>query len=256
MSRIKPIVLLTDFGEQDGFVGVMKGVIHRITSPAIPVLLDLTHQISPYSCIEAAWRLYTHFSYFPEGTVFLVVVDPGVGSNRRAVIAETKGYTFVAPDNGVLDLVLGTPARFTQITESTYIPAPEFSTFHGRDIFAPAAAYLSKGIPADELGKPATRKARLNIPSLRPYADGIAGEVLFFDRFGNAFTNLPLEKKPVQSISFRNTSLPLASHFAAAAAHQLTAVRGSTGYLELFVNQGNAQEQFSIQRGEAVRLHY
>ena len=239
-------------------MGVMKGVMHRILMPDIPAFFDITHHVSPYGRLEAAWKLYTHFSYFPKGTVFLVVVDPGVGSKRAAVAAETEDYTFVAPDNGVLDLVLtpATIASFIRITESRYIPKPSFSTFHGRDIFAPAAAYLAKGVISGDLGEATEWKPRLALSSLQQHPDGQEGEILFFDSFGNAFTNIPLKKHLTTTrIVFRGESLPLVSHFAAADPGTLSAVRGSAGYLELFVNQGNAQMQFELQKGEHVRLY-
>jgi len=183
------IALLTDFGLNDNFVGVMKGVIYHI-NPEVKIV-DLSHQIESHNIHEAAFLLKSSYPYFPEGTVFLIVVDPGVGSGRKSVIVETEKYLFVAPDNGVLSFLMERDIkRIIQITNEEYFLKPVSRTFHGRDIFAPVAAHLSKGEKVEKFG-PGTRKIeKLTFPEPQVKNNRLVGEVIYVDRFGNLITNI------------------------------------------------------------------
>src|SRR5438876_8718334 len=184
------IALLTDFGTRDHYAGTMKGVALGICPDA--TLVDISHDVPAHDVIAGALELGAAYKYFPSGTIFLVVVDPGVGSARRGIAAEAGDYKFVAPDNGVLTAVLEehAPKRIVELTERKYARPTVSRTFEGRDRFAPAAAWLAKGIDLAALGRSAGAIHRLAIP--RPVlADGrIDGEVLRVDRFGNLVTNI------------------------------------------------------------------
>jgi len=183
------IALLTDFGLNDNFVGVMKGVIYRI-NPEVKIV-DLSHQVEPHNIREAAFLLRSSYPYFPERTVFLIVVDPGVGSERKSVIVETEKYLFVAPDNGVLSFLRETDMkRIIQITNEEYFLKPVSRTFHGRDIFAPVAAYLSKGEKVEKFGPGMRKIEKLRFPEPQVKNNRLVGEVIYVDRFGNLITNI------------------------------------------------------------------
>jgi len=183
------IALLTDFGLNDNFVGVMKGVIYHI-NPEVKIV-DLSHQIESHNIHEAAFLLKSSYPYFPEGTVFLIVVDPGVGSERKSVIVETEKYLFVAPDNGVLSFLMERDMkRIIQITNEEYFLKPVSRTFHGRDIFAPVAAYLSKGEKVEKFGSQTRKIEKLTFPEPQVKNNRLVGEVIYVDRFGNPITNI------------------------------------------------------------------
>src|SRR5687767_15442086 len=184
------IALLTDFGTRDHYVGTMKGVALGICPDA--TLVDISHELPPHDVMAAALELAASYRYFPAGTIFLVVVDPGVGSSRRGLAAEAGEYKFVAPDNGVLSIVLDEqPARrVVELTERRYARPTVSRTFEGRDRLAPAAAWLAKGVELTALGRPASNVQRLDIPRIRESAGGIDGEVVRVDRFGNLITNI------------------------------------------------------------------
>ncbi|MEP7294036.1 MAG: SAM-dependent chlorinase/fluorinase, partial [Chloroflexota bacterium] len=187
---IKLIALLTDFGTTDTYVGVMKGVMLGI-APDIQ-LVDLTHAIQPQNIRQAAFLLLNSYRFFPPETVFLVVVDPGVGSSRRALAVRAGQYTFVAPDNGVLSYVLDelSECQTVELTNPDYQLSGASNTFHGRDIFAPAAAHLAAGVPLDTLGAPVDPPVILPDPSLVVAGKHVIGEVLHIDHFGSAVTSI------------------------------------------------------------------
>ena len=191
-SRTAPLVaLLTDFGTADGYVGVMKGVILDI-APGIP-LVDLTHGVPAQDVRQGAWILHTAWQYLPAGSVCLAVVDPGVGTQRREVAFAAGGRLFVGPDNGLFSYVLNTaPAAAAVLLDNPRYRLPSVSaTFHGRDVFAPAAGHLAAGVPLGELGSvidPASL-ARLEVPRPEPHPMGLLGHVLHVDRFGNLITD-------------------------------------------------------------------
>jgi S-adenosylmethionine hydrolase len=183
------IGLLTDFGFNDNFVGVMKGVIYRINPQAR--IVDLCHEIEPQNIYDAAFLLKSSYPYFPEGTVFLIVVDPGVGSERKCVIVETERYIFVAPDNGVLSFLTERDIkRIIHISNEEYFLKPVSGTFHGRDIFAPVAAHISRGEKIEGLGTAIKEIKRLKFPSPQVKKNLLMGEVIYVDRFGNLITNI------------------------------------------------------------------
>jgi hypothetical protein len=188
---MRPIVaLLTDFGVRDHYAGTMKGVILGICPEA--TLVDISHDVPPHDLRTASLELAACYRYFPPGTVFLVVVDPGVGSGRRPLAAEAGDYRFVAPDNGVLTAVLkeAPPRRVVELTERRYGRPTVSRTFEGRDRFAPAAAWLAKGVEVRALGRPLTDYTLLDIPDAEVSTDAIVGAVLRVDRFGNLITNI------------------------------------------------------------------
>src|SRR5688572_29785189 len=189
---MRPVIaLLTDFGTQDHYVGAMKGAILSVCPEA--QLVDIVHELPPHDVEAAAFALAAAHPAFPPGTVFLTVVDPGVGSSRRALVLETRGWRFVAPDNGLLTLILADhpDARLHEVTNTSLFRDEVSATFHGRDVFGPVAGHLARGLPLEEVGPPARDPVRLSLPPLRRH-DGASWEaaVLHVDRFGNLTTNL------------------------------------------------------------------
>lgn len=185
------VAVLTDFGTKDYFVGAMKGVILSISEEAI--IVDITHDIPPQDIISAGFNLNASYRDFPEKTIFIAVVDPGVGSSRRAILVETESYYFVAPDNGLLSFIYRneTDVRVYELTNEDYFNKPVSNSFHGRDIFAPVAAYLSKGVEPEEFGDEIKDYLELKIRNPKENLDGLLeGEVAHIDRFGNIITNI------------------------------------------------------------------
>lgn len=256
MSR--PVVALTtDFGMIDGYVGTMKGVVLGIC-PEV-VLVDISHDIEPQGIQQAAYVLHTASPYFPEGTVHLIVVDPGVGGARRPIVVQTERATFVAPDNGVLGFVMdgSTTASAYHLTNPLFRLPRVSDTFHGRDIFAPAAAHLSCGVPPHALGDPLPLSdlALLPSPQLVQPADGMwQGEILHIDRFGNLVTTfrapLPLH---LNSIRIKDEHVVgLSRTFSDVKTQELVAYLGSGSYLEIGVRDGNAAVSLDVRVGDAV----
>lgn len=190
---MRTIALLTDFGLKDNFVGVMKAVILKI-NPQVN-LIDITHQVSPQNIWEAGFLLLKSYKFFPLKTIFLVVVDPGVGSERKALAIKTKNYYFVGPDNGVLSLASQEDGRekIVSLTNKKYFLKEISSTFQGRDIFSPVAGYLSKGISIDRFGPSLKKIKELSMPPLKKEGSTFLGEIIYIDHFGNLVTNLSLE---------------------------------------------------------------
>jgi len=179
------IVILTDFGSNSPFPGIMKGVMLSI-NPDLK-FVDLSNDITPFNIMEALFVLKHSLNYFPSGSIFLIVVNPGVGSERKGLIAKTDDYTFVAPDNGVLSFLFDTNPK---IWEITYKPERVSKTFHGRDIFAPVAAKLSLGLEPGTLGKHYHNPVKIRIPEPEIKKDKILGQVIYVDSFGNCVTNI------------------------------------------------------------------
>jgi len=250
------IALLSDFGTTDGYAGIMHGVILRINPTA--VVVDVCHDIPPQDVHAAAFVLSTVYPYFAEDTVHVVVVDPGVGSERRALGVRTLRGTFVAPDNGVLSYVLREPAlEVVQLTDARYWLSPLGSTFHGRDVFAPVAAHLSQGVPLSEMGDIIQDPIHFPIAEALVRDDGsISGQVLHVDRFGNLITNIQPELLVVgQSLRVHIAGREvdgLATAYAQVADGQLLALYGSSGYLEVAVRNGNAAAILKVGRGAGV----
>ncbi len=254
------ITLLTDFGTADPFVGIMKGVIFGISSHV--ELVDLCHGVSPHDVLEAAFLLHTSYRYFPPGTIHVVVVDPGVGGERRPLLAEgTHGY-YLAPDNGVLSYLYasGEIKRVLAITNPEYFLHPVSRTFHGRDIFAPVAAHLSRIGSVDPFGEEVTDYVKVDLPAVEKRGtDLVIGSVLHVDRFGNLITNIPEEEMaalpgPWRVKIKRRTIQGLASSYDSTPPGVAGAIIGSAGYLEVFINRGSAAKVLRVRRGAVVRV--
>ncbi len=252
------ITLLTDFGDADIFVGVMKGVIRSIAPQA--VLVDLTHAVPPQDVATAAFYLRMAYAWFPEGTVHLVVVDPGVGTSRRAIAATCEGHFFVAPDNGVLgELLHGRDFRCVSLDEARYRLASTSATFHGRDLFAPAAAWLATGLPLERLGAPVTDpRPGVTVPATRG-TEAIEGRVAWIDHFGNVVSNIPESWLPPDGERLTIRIGPLRLHglhrtYAEAQEGEAVALINSFGFLEVAVNRGRAADLCSAALGTPVAV--
>jgi len=259
---LRPVIaFLTDFGTQDHYAGTMKGVVMGICPDA--TLVDVTHDIPPHDVMAGALELAASYKYFPVGTIFVAVVDPGVGSGRRGVAADTGDYRFVAPDNGVLTAVFReTPAKkIVELTERRYARPTVSRTFEGRDRFAPAAAWIAKGIQLAALGRPLGDIVRLDLPVPETDADGIRGVVVRVDRFGNLVTNI--DRKSVErlgldgAITIEAAGKPigrLVATYAELPADGVGALFGSTDHLELAAPSASAAERLGLGRGAGVTV--
>jgi len=250
VMALKPsgiITLLTDFGLGDVHTGVMKGVILSI-HPHVR-LVDITHDVPPGAILQAALLLQEALPFFPEGTVHVAVVDPGVGGSRRAIAAEAGGRFLVGPDNGIFWPMISaaTSTRIIHLTESRFFLGSISSTFHGRDIFAPVAAHLARGVDLSAMGSPVTDPVRLRIPEPRVEGNALIGEVLRVDRFGNLITTIPRDALE----DFAGADLPvirigglviegLARSYSDKREGESLALIGSSGRLEISVNRGRA----------------
>lgn len=248
MSAI--ITLLTDFGTSDGYVAEIKGRLLRLAPDA--GVVDVAHDISPGDVEAAAYVLGRTWRAFPEGTVHLAVVDPGVGTQRRALAAEGGGHRFVAPDNGLLTFVTDR-APLTAVA----LPVPEGAapTFHGRDVFAPAAAALARGAAPATLGAPAGAIARLPWSAARRTATGAVGTVVHVDRFGTLVTNIPGEMIAAAGrVLVGNRAVPIRRTFGDVAPGEAVAFTGSGGTLEIAVRDGRAAAVLGVGRGTNIRI--
>jgi S-adenosylmethionine hydrolase len=260
------IALLSDFGTREAYVGVMKGVILALAPEAR--LVDLTHEIAPQAVSEAAYTLVSAVDYFPSQTIFCCVVDPGVGSERRALAVQLaltrSSAVVVCPDNGLLTPLLARVRQAVVLDNPRYHLVPVSATFHGRDIFAPAAAHLARGVPLGELGSPLSPEAlvRLEWPEPQVQDDGFRAHVIHVDRFGNLITNLPgdwlsppWERWEVRLAAQRIRGIRRT--YAEVAPGEALAYVGSGGYLELAVRQGSARDAWGADVGtdlEVVKL--
>jgi S-adenosylmethionine hydrolase len=256
------ITLTTDFGEADYYVPAMKGVILSI-NPAAEIV-DLTHQIPPHDIYAAAFTLKCCYSDFPRDTIHLVVVDPGVGSGRRPILVMTDNYRFVGPDNGVFSYIYQCEPvnRIVHFTTEHYFRSPVSNTFHGRDVFAPCAAYVSKLVEWRMMGEEISDPIRFNIPAPAVLPDGrIRGSVIQIDRFGNVVTNITAAELTGEVIQagarVRIGKLEAArvlNHFAEASPNELFAYFGSAGFLELGVPRQSAARMTEARRGAEVEV--
>lgn len=243
------ITLLTDFGLEDNFVGVMKGVILGINPVAR--IVDITHNVRPQDIMSAAFLLKGSYKYFPKGTIHLVVVDPGVGSKRKAIIVKTEDYIFVGPDNGVLSLALDECKikKIIHITNVNYFLKPVSDTFHGRDVFAPVTGYLAKGIQLEKFGREVREYKKLDIPKVKAGK----GQIIYIDRFGNLVTNIP--KGVSGKIQFKGISIDkISSSYAEVEIGRPLAIFGSFGNLEISIRNGSAKDYFRAKIGDEVRI--
>jgi S-adenosyl-L-methionine hydrolase (adenosine-forming) len=255
------IALLTDFGTRDHYAGAMKGVILGLCPDA--TLVDITHDIAPHDVLSGALELAAVYKYFPQGTIFVVVVDPGVGSARRGMAAETAGYRFVAPDNGVLTLVLreAPPKKIVELTERRYARATVSRTFEGRDRFAPAAAWLAKGVELTALGRSMPAWHQLDVPQPAVSDTEIAGEILRVDRFGNLVTNIDralfdrfAATGAIDITAGTHKVGKVVATYAEAEPGAVCALFGSSDHLEIAVNGGNAAAALALTRGARVKI--
>lgn len=271
---ISPVITLTtDFGTSDPYVGIMKGVILGINPEA--AIVDISHEVGPQSIPEGAFVIGTSHRYFPRETVHVVVVDPGVGTSRDALLVTTPTSTFLAPDNGVLSYVIeagfavepeivdGSHIRMPpgyeayRLTNSDFWLQPVSSTFHGRDIFAPAAAHLTLGVPPRQLGQEVSDVQWLPHGRVRQEGDILEGEVVHVDRFGNLISNIPadllLQPRSVE-IEVKGRRIQGLSR-SYAEGGELLAIVGSHGNLEMSVKNGNAAHSLGASVGDAVRVY-
>ena len=261
------ITLLTDFGLQEEYVGVMKGVILSI-NPSVSII-DITHHISPQDVEQAAYTIKSAYRYFPEGTVHVVVVDPGVGSERSIIALIKNGHVFLAPDNGVLTLVMeeGNIDSVVCVNNTGYFLKSLSRTFHGRDLFAPVAAHISKGVEIVKTGTRVNEKnlVYLNIP--KPFVSDkgeLVGEIVRIDRFGNLITNIDFKRLEkfcgsgkVSKLEIRigdRKIIGISKSYEAVALQNPLAIIGSSEFLEIAVNSGSAKLYFMSKKKDAVKI--
>jgi len=242
------VALLTDFGLKDGFVGAVKAVVLS-TNPSARIV-DLSHEVTPFDVLEGALILKAHYRYFPEGTVFLAVVDPGVGSERLPVVVETPRYLFVGPMNGLFDLVLKEEPNFKAYKIERFTLPAVNATFHGRDVFAPVAGHLSRGLPPEQVGPPVEYAFLLNYPEPKDLGGRVEGEVVYFDRFGNAVTSVPCGR--YEAVVFRGERYPVVPYFALGDGRRPSGVCGSFGLMELFLKERSLKDELCVRKGEKV----
>jgi len=258
----RPVVaFLSDFGTRDHYAGALKAVVLSVCAEA--TLVDIGHDIPAHDVMAGALELAACYRYFPHGTVFLVVVDPGVGSARRGIAAEAGDYRFVAPDNGVLSAVFrdSPPKKVVELTERKYARPTVSRTFEGRDRFAPAAGWLAKGIALASLGKGISDFHVIDLPQPEARAGEIRGEVVRVDRFGNLISNI--DRRAFEHLATTGAITVRAgvhdvarvvATYAEAPAGELCALFGSTDHLEIAVNAGDAAAQLALGRGAPVTV--
>jgi S-adenosyl-L-methionine hydrolase (adenosine-forming) len=257
----KPILTLTtDFGLADHYVGTMKGVVLGICPQA--QIVDISHGVTPYAIPEGAYLIAQAYRYFPKKTVHVVVVDPGVGTARRAIVAEAAGQYFVAPDNGVLGMILAREKHIVrELTNERYFRKPVSQTFHGRDVFSPAAAHLAAGVKAGSMGRRVRDHLCPDFETPQPAgAHSWTGRVLHIDHFGNIITSFRASDFPNLArgrFSLEVGSRPvgvLARNYAGGAPGELFVIAGSGGYLEVSIGQGSAAHAVGCKPGAPVEL--
>jgi S-adenosylmethionine hydrolase len=240
------ITLLTDFGTADGYVGEVKGVLASV-APGVPIV-DISHDVRPQDIEGARLALARYWRRFPAGTVHIVVIDPGVGTSRAALAVQSGDRFLVGPDNGVLS-----PALFALDAQVVSLPVPPSAsaTFHGRDVFAPAAAMLASGVSVHELGDPFHSAVRRRTPEAQKRADGaVQGEVITIDRFGNAITNIYVRGDGWLDVAGQR--LPLVRTYADVEPGTCVGVVGSSGLLEVAMRDGDAARQLQLARGSTI----
>jgi S-adenosyl-L-methionine hydrolase (adenosine-forming) len=258
------ITLLTDFGMRDGYPGAMKGVIWKI-APGVQIT-DLSHEISPQNILEAALLLSRTAPYFPDGTIHVAVVDPGVGTSRRGIAAQIGSQYFIGPDNGLFSFVIARAEAKTELIQYVYLNRPEYwlpnvsPVFHGRDIFAPIAAHLASGIPLDNLGTEIIDPIRLALPIPKRTQKGWLGQVIHIDHFGNLSTNFDLRHLQNGSsviVKVKDRQIfGLASTFGEQPLGTLIVLIDSSGSLAISVVNGSAADELDAQLGDQVEVTF
>ncbi|WP_016951464.1 S-adenosyl-l-methionine hydroxide adenosyltransferase family protein [Anabaena sp. PCC 7108] len=251
MSQPKILTLLSDFGDNDVYVAVMKGVISQI-NPGLK-LVDLTHQIPPQNLAAARFCLMNAYPYFPVGTVHLAVVDPGVGSQRRAIALQLAQGFLIGPDNGIFSGITSKNQviKAVELTNLNYWRTSQpSSTFHGRDIFAPVAAHLANGVSLQELGREInpTTLVKLDIGECFETATGVTGCIQYIDHFGNLVSNIPgsYVQGKTWSVKVANLTMPGCETYSDVQNQEALALVGSHGWVEIAINSGNAYMQLQI----------
>ena len=252
------ITVTSDFGLRDPFVAEMKGVILSLNPGA--TLVDITHEIAPQDIKEAAFVIGSSFRYFPAGTIHIAVVDPGVGSSRRAIIGESTGHTFVGPDNGIFSDVVekNRSSKFTQIDAKRFALKEGSATFQGRDLFAPVAARLSLGMRPGDFGVPIDDPVLLG--AARPVDNGksLRGEIIHIDRFGNCIASIKSSDLAGIGCDFdvvcKGRVVRMVRYYEEAAGKELCCVVNSSEFLEFFVNKGNASVVHELRRGDLIDI--
>jgi S-adenosylmethionine hydrolase len=260
------IVLMTDFTWHNWYVGVMKGVIASVNPSA--AVIDLCHNVSSQDVREGSFILGSSFAFFPGGTIFVAVVDPGVGSDRKNLIVKTENHYFVAPDNGILTSIFERAKieRVYQVSPGKYTLAPKGSTFLGRDIFAPVAAHLSLGVPPGDIGGEV--KSVLTVPAIRPYVNEhgeISGRAVYVDAFGNIITNIEETylrsvfpgEVPRDDLTVRlagQTIRGVRKYYEQGEYGKLMAIVNSWGFIEIAVNRGNAFQYLGLKEKKSLEI--
>lgn len=255
------ITLTTDFGLKDPFVGIMKGVILNI-NPKVRIV-DISHKVSPQNILEASLILRDAYRYFPAKTIHVAVVDPGVGSPRRPILVIAEKHYFIGPDNGIFSFVYENSQRVIHITAKHYFLSSEDTTFHGRDIFAPVAGWLSKGISIDNFGETIKDYIKITIPE--PVIAGkelVEGEVIYIDGFGNVATNI--SRNEIKAFTSDPSKLKILikgieisginKYYAQSIDKRPSAIINSSGLLEIYIYQGNAEKELGLKIGEKIGI--
>ena len=265
VARRPIITLTTDFGINDHFVGTVKGVILDI-APNVEIV-DICHSVQAFDVLDGALTVAQAYSYFPNGTVHLVVIDPGVGTERKPILVSSDRHHFVAPDNGVLSLVYAREQRLhvRHVTAEHYYLQPVSNTFHGRDIFAPIAAYLAKGVDPEKFGEEITDFVRFHAPKPKVIEGELRGVVLKVDRFGNVVTNITPQEAPTlfaaDAAPFRiaigkREITEIHTNYAQGAPGEVFGILGSMGYLEIAANRGSAAQIVGAGKGSDVKVNF
>ena len=265
MARNAIITITSDFGLNDHFIGAMKGVILEIAPEA--QIIDISHAVQPFDILDGALTISQAYSYFPAGTVHMVIVDPGVGTTRRPVLMVGERHMFVAPDNGVLSLIYDREERISvrHVTAEHYFLQPRSNTFHARDIFSPVAAYLAKGVEPDRFGDEITDYVRFGAPRPKPVDERtLRGVVLKVDRFGNLITNITPQDAPQLfeatppvfkiAIGTKAQATRMCASYAEGAPGEVFGILGSMGFLEVASNRGSAYQLLGAGKGSEVNV--
>lgn len=261
------ITLTTDFGYKDPFVGMMKGVIYNINDSA--TIVDISHGIENQNILEGAFIISKSFKYFPDNTVHVVVVDPGVGSSRRPLLIASSGHYFVGPDNGVFSMIIENDpfSRVFEVTEEKYFLKNISATFHGRDVFAPVAAWLSKGFSTGSFGSIIEDYTKIKIPPVERRHSIVRGSVIYTDIFGNIITNIPsavVDEILQQGIAPSNISIEICGHkisgirkcYADTKEGEPGIIINSFNLIEIYSYLGNAAKALNAKKGDVVEINY
>ncbi len=255
----KIIALLTDFGLKDPYVGVIRAIMLDINPNLL--LIDFTHEVESQNVKEAAFLLNCYYRDFPKGSIFLAVVDPGVGSKRRAILVKTRDYFFVGPDNGIFSYIfLDEPQHICyELKEKGFFRSQVSSTFHARDIFAPVCAHISCGVKPEEFGPKVNDPIILESLFPKIEQNFIEGELLHIDKFGNLITNihpkfLDISSNSKLKVFIKGKEIPFVTTYSDVNIGSLLSLWGSSGFLEISVNQGSAIDRLNVRLGERVRV--